>query len=807
MQNLQCFSNELQKSSRLGCQLIRTHASEGRLCEAVGVFNSLQEKNVYAWTALISAYVQHHQSDDAILVYNRMRSEGISPNSHTFFAVLKACAGHCHLNVGKLLHYQIVDQDCRSGNFIENALIYMYASCGCVEDAWDVFSKLPGRPDAISWASLICGCAQHGHGHVALQLFLRMLQYGSKPNEFTLICIINSCTDLHVLKEGRLVHACVLKQNCEQDKYIGCSLLNLYAKCGSIEDAFKVFEGLNRQTVVAWSSMILGYAEHGHAAQAIHLFQQMQSKGVVPNEITFVCVLKACWKLSALEDGKEIHAFLVKLGIDCDVLIGSTLIDMYATCGKLEDAYKVFDKLVMRNVVCWSIMISGYEEHGDNEEALRLYYMMQLEGAQADQFLYVIIINVCTNLKALDHGETIHAEITKLGFASDLYVGSNLVDMYAKCGRLPEAFWVFNHLSARDVVAWSAVIEGFSMQGCEEEALQLFQDMLKDEMEPNEVTFLSVLKACTSMSDLRIGNIVYMYTIELGLESVRVIGNTLVDMYAKCGALEEAHRVFDKLLLRDVVSWNALIGGYADIGYGWEALQLSEKLQSKGLVDADEFTVMAILKACSSMAASDHGKLIHAELVKRGFENEMAICNSLVNMYAKCGSLVDAHKVVDEPLAHSMVSWNALIGGCADHGHMTAAKSYFKRMQTYNLQPNEVTFINLLSGCNHAGWIEEGYYLLQFMQNEYSLTPTIRHFICLMDILGRAGCLGEAEDLVFMMPFEPDAFMWMSLLSSCEKHGYLQQGEEVFNFFLQAADTTAAAYVLMSNISVAKLSG
>ncbi|MCO5587842.1 hypothetical protein L7F22_041794 [Adiantum nelumboides] len=735
-----------------------------------------------------------------------MFSEGVSPNSYTFVAVLKACAGDFDLNVGRLLHYQIVDQDCRADNFIENALIYMYASCACVEDAWNVFSKLPGCADAISWASLIGGYAQHGHDHVALQLFLRMIQGGPRPNEFTLICIIKSCTDLNALKEGRLVHACVLEQNCERDKYFGCSLLNLYAKCGSIEDAFKVFEGLTRRTVVAWSSIILGCAEHGNAAQAIALFSQMHSQGVVPNDITFVCVLKACWKLSALEEGKGIHAFLVKLGIVCDVCIGSTLIDMYATCGKIEDARKVFDKLVKRNVVCWSTMISGYEEHGEDIEALRLYYMMQLEGAQADGFLYVIILNVCTNLKALDCGKTIHAETTKFGLASDLYVGSNLVDLYAKCGRLTEAFVVFNNLSARDVVAWSAVIEGFSSHGCEKEALQLFWDMLKDGMEPNEVTFLSVLKACSSMTDVRMGNIVYMYTIELGLESACVIGNTLVDMYAKCGTLEDAHRVFDKLFLQDVVSWNSLIGGYADKGYGWEALQLSEKLQRKGLVDADKFTVMAILKACSNMAASDHGKLIHAELVKRGFEKEMVIHSSLVNMYAKCGCLVDAHKVFEEPLLHSLVSWNAMIGGCADHGLMDPAKSYFESMQTYNAQPDEVTFINLLSGCNHAGWIEEGYYLLQFMQNEYTLTPKMRHFICLMDILGRAGCLEEAENLVFMIPSEPDAFIWMSLLSSCEKHGYLQQGTEVFNVFLQAADISAAAYVLMSNISVAKLS-
>ncbi|KAH7297501.1 hypothetical protein KP509_26G072000 [Ceratopteris richardii] len=632
---------------------------------------------------------------------------------------------------------------------------------------------------------------------------MKMLQSGAKPNEFSLICILKSCTAINRLHEGRLVHNCVLKEGFNNDKFINCSLLNLYSKCGSIEDAYKVFEGLKHRNVVAWSSMILGYTEHGLATEGIDLFNQMHFQGVVPNEITFVCVLKACWHLSAVEVGRDVYSYLLKLGLHLDVLVGSSLIDVYAACGKVDDARKVFDSLLEKNVVCWSAIISCHEEHGNYEEALLLYHNMQSEGAHADGFLFVIILNVCTNLRALNQGRIIHSEATKAGLASDLFVGSNLIDMYAKCGQVNDSFAVFDNLSVRDVVAWSALIEGLTMNEHEHEALRVFCDMINNRIMPNEVTFLSVLKASASMRDIRVGNAIFMYAIELGFHSVCAIGNTLVDLYAKGGSLEDAQVFFNKLSVQDLVSWNALIGGYVEKGHSFEAFLLVEKLQNKGFVGVDESTIWSMLKVCSCMAASHRGRLIHSAIVKYGLEKEMIIHNSLINMYTKCGFMLDALSIFDKSPVRTAVTWNALISGFAEHGHIMAAEWCFVNMQSDEISADEVTFVSLLSGCNHAGLIGEGFHLFHLMGTECYLTPTIQHFICLIDILGRAGCFYEAEDLIAKMPFEPDCVVWMSLLSSYEKHGWSQQAGQLFDVFLESSRTSAAAYVLMSNISVA----
>lgn len=673
----------------------------------------------------------------------------------------------------------------------------MFAACESLHEAKQVFSQLH-RPSVYAWATIILAHTNLGQRRQAIFLYYQMKQSKVEPNEHIFVAVLKACSSIASLEEGKQIHAHIIERKSELDIFVGNTLIDMYAKCGSFTDARRVFDNLPNRTVASWSAMIAGYAQHEQGEQAFRLFHEMRQEGMQPNDITFVCILKACCNINDLDQGKLIHSHIEDSNLVSDLLIGNTLIHMYAKCGSLEDAHKVFDQLSVKGIVTWNTMITGYAQQGYGQQALQLFQQMKEEGVDPNHFTFACILNACSNIAALEQGMLIHVCIIVSG-KWDAYIGSTLIGMYSKCGKLKDAQNVFDTLPKWEVVAYSVLIAGYTQHGHGTQALALFHQMEREGLKPNDMTFVCVLKACSNIKALHQGKLIHCCIIACCLELVDFIGNTLIDMYVKCGSLEDACRIFYELPKQSVVTWNAMMLGYAQHGYDQEALLLFQQMQKEGF-EPSNVTFVNILKACSNISALDQGKLVHDLALRQNCELHVALENTLIDMYSKCGSLEDAVRVFKNLSTRDVITWSAMIAGCANCSAYELALEYFNAMQREGLEANEAIFLCLLSASSHVGLLDEGFYHLKRMESGLGITPIVDHYNCMVDLLGRVGCLKEAEDLLLSIPYESNVMGWLSLLSHCKTYVNVELGRLCFNHVVLLDHRHASGYVLMFNV-------
>eukprot|EP01018_Ginkgo_biloba_P032222 Gb_18600 [translate_table: standard] len=540
----------------------------------------------------------------------------------------------------------------------------------------------------------------------------------------------------------------------------------------------------------------------GRLKEAVDILTVMNQLDGRANSTIYGSLLKYCAKFRTLEVGKLLHAHTIKTAFEPDVFVTNHLVNMYAKCESLVDAQEVFDKMTERNLVSWTAMISAYEQHGCGEKALKLFYRMGQAGMKSNEFALASVLTACAGLVVKECGKQVHAHSIRLGFESNVFVGNALVNMYSKCMNLADACHVFDKIPEPNVVSWTAMIAGF-VQLCQcEEAVQLFGQMQLSGVKPNQFTFASVLSACGGVAALELGKQLHVHAIKTGLESDVFVANALVTMYAECGNIEIAKNLFDRAHDRDVVSWNAMIAGYVRQKQDDEALKLFCHMGRAG-IKLDQFTIAIVVRACAGIAALEQGKHIHAHTIKSGFESSVFAGSALVDMYAKSGSIEDASKKFDRMPKRNVVSWNAMIVGYAQHGCGKETLHLFEEMQRTVIKPDRITFVGILSACNHVGLVPQGRHHFDSMSPDYGITPEADHYACMVDLLGRAGCLDEAENLIKQMPFEPDGVVLAALLSACRVHGNIEMGRQVAESLLDIEPQNVAAHVLLSNIYAA----
>lgn len=617
----------------------------------------------------------------------------------------------------------------------------------------------------------------------------------------TCVCLLQGCTSATALAEGRKIHDCIIKSEVKQNVLLQNTILNMYVKCGSICDAYRIFENMLEKNVFTWTLMIAGYVDHQNAEVALKLFWTMRQEGVNADKVTFLSILKACAMAEALERGKQIHIHIMESGVSLTIAVANTLIDMYAKCRSIENAWLVFDRIPKPDMVSWTAMISGYAQQGLEKQAIGLFEQMLQQHLKPSEITFITILKACGSLEDLEQGHRIHSHIVNSGLESATLVGNALLDMYAKCGSVENAREVFDSMNKRDVISWTAIISGYVYHGQADEALKLFQQMQLENMEPNDITLLSVLTACTSLLALQQGKQVHGQIITRGFESCMAVGSTLVDLYAKCGSLHIAREVFERMHIRDVVTWNIMIAGYAEHGQSKDAFHFFQRMEAD--VTPDEVTFVNVLKACASSAMVKQGKQVHAYLFIRGFESDLSIANTLVDMYVKCGSIENAREVFDRMPCLDVVSWNAMIVGYAQNGYGESAIKLFEQMCHEGVKLNHVTFIGVLSACSHVGLVNEGHQYFDSMQKKYGIVPTSEHYGCMVDLLGRAGCLHEALDFIKRMPSQPCAVVWRALLSACRIYGDVELAKCAAENILKLEPCNSSVSVLLSNMYAA----
>ncbi|OAY58393.1 pentatricopeptide repeat-containing protein At3g21470 [Manihot esculenta] len=449
-----------------------------------------------------------------------------------------------------------------------------------------------------------------------------------------------------------------------------------------------------------WYFLIRKYIHQGSQREALLLYNQIRCKGVYILGLV-PAVLKACASASILKYGKCLHGEAIKKGVDFDVVIGTSLVDMYGKSGDIFNSRKVFDCMPERNVVTWNAMIGGYIRNGDMKSASALFEKMSTRTA-------------------VTWIEMIH------GFAGS--------------GDLVTARYLFDQVppDLKNVVTWSVMVDGYASKGLMAEARVLFEEM-------PERNFFS--------------------------------WSSMVSGYCKIGNVKEARAVFDRVPIRNLVNWNSLICGYTQNGFCEEALEAFRKMQADGF-EPDEVTVASILSACAQLGLLDVGKDVHHMVYDKGIQLNQFVMNALVDMYAKCGDLTNARSIFEGMTSKNSACWNAMISGFAIHGQCKEALDFFRRMEESNEKPDEITFLSVLSACAHGGFIDEGLEIFSKME-KCGLAASIKHYGCVVDLLGRAGRLQDAYQFIKKMPMKPNDAVWGALLGACRVHLDMDMVEQV----------------------------
>ncbi|XP_076926365.1 pentatricopeptide repeat-containing protein At2g29760, chloroplastic-like [Bidens hawaiensis] len=534
---------------------------------------------------------------------------------------------------------------------------------------------------------------------------------------------------------------------------------------------------------------------------------------------------------------KQIHAQMLRTGLFHDPFSASTLISAFAL-SNLQDinyAHQLFDQMPQPNVYTWNALIRAYSSSETPIQSLVIFTQMIHRGNEVspNKFTYPFVIKAAAEVSDVRVGQVVHGMAVKTTFGSDVFVLNSLIHFYASCGCLDSAYSVFLKMPVRDVVSWNSMITGFARGDYADKALKLFKQMQCEGLRPDNVTMMSVLTACTKKLDLGIGRLVHSVIERIGITRSLNLNNALLDMYVKCGTVDNAQKLFGKMPEKDIVSWTTMLVGYAKSGHyvtarkhfesmpnqdiaAWnalisayeqngnpkEALNIFNELQVSNKAKPDDITLVSTLSACAQVGALDMGGWIHVYIKKHNIKLRCHLVTALIDMYSKCGDLnksLEVFKCCDDNNKDVFV-WSAMIAGLAMHGHGRDAIKLFKKMQESNVKPNGVTYTNLLCACSHTGLLEEGRDLFTKMKPIYGITPGVKHYACMVDMLGRAGFLEEALELINTMPMPPLASVYGALLGACRLYGNIEVAEHASARLLELEPWNHGAYVLLSNV-------
>nr|XP_004305340.2 PREDICTED: putative pentatricopeptide repeat-containing protein At5g52630 [Fragaria vesca subsp. vesca] len=515
---------------------------------------------------------------------------------------------------------------------------------------------------------------------------------------------------------------------------------------------------------------------------------------------TLAQVIQTYAKTKQLHKGKQLHAHLLRSHYPLCIFLTNHLLNMYSKCGHVDYALKVFDEMPHRNLVSWTAMVTGFSQNARFSECFKAFSEMRRAGESPTQFAFASVIKGCVVLGSVEMGRQLHCLALKLGLSCELFVGSNLADMYSKCGVMVDSCRVFEEMPCKDAVSWTSMIDGYAKSGEFEAALVSYKRMINDGIGVDKYVVSSALSACSALRDCQFGKCVHSTVVKLGLEVEVAVGNALVDMYSKSGDMESASNVFRiDPERRNIVSYSSLINGYVEMDEIEKAFSVFVDLQREG-VEPNQFTFSSLVKACANQAALEQGIQLHAQVVKFKFDRDDFVVSVLVDMYGKCGLLDHSIQVFNEVATPTEVAWNSLLSVFAVHGLGNDALKTFSRMVQAGVKPNAITFVSLLTGCSHAGLVKEGLKYFYSMEKTYGIVPRAGHYSCIIDLLGRAGRLEEAEEFINSMPLQPNAFGWCSFLGACTIHGDKERGKLAAEKLIQLEPENSGAHVLLSTL-------
>lgn len=529
-------------------------------------------------------------------------------------------------------------------------------------------------------------------------------------------------------------------------------------------------------------------------ASALTLLNSTSSTQLSRKPIVYASLLHTSTKLESFIHGVQFHSHVIKSGLETDRFVGNNLLALYfKLCSNFLETRKVFDGLFFKDVVSWSSMISGHIRTGDSMNGIRLFLDMLDFGVEPNGFTVSALIKACTELGDLKLGRCFHGIVFTRGFDMNNVISSSLVDMYAKNYQLNDARQVFDELYEPDSVSWTTIISAYTRNDMFQEALSFFFTMQKDYGLPADVfTYGSVLTACGNL--VRVGQAKQVHTriITSGFSGNVVVESSLVDAYAKCGLMPNSQLVFDRMVKKNSVSWCALLGGYSQNG---EYDIVLEVFREMDIVDLYSFGT--VIRACAGLTAVRQGKEIHCQYLKKGGWRNVIVESALVDLYAKCGCIDFAYRVFKEMSERNLISWNSMICGFAQNGRGTEAINMFNEMINVKIKPDYISFVGVLFACSHTGLVQQGREYFKLMTE---IKPGIELYSCMVDLLGRAGLIEEAEILILNGEFVNDSSLWASLLGACTTSTDSTVAERIAKKMMELKPDYHLSYVLLGQM-------
>lgn len=708
------------------------------------------------------------------------------------------------LNSVKLMHTQLVKSSNEwNSNASARNLISSYLGFGDFRSAAAVFFVGSSR-NYLLWNSFLKEFQRSGGDPIQiLEVFCELSSKGVNFGSRIICSVLRICSILTESWLGVETHALLIKRGLDMDAHLKCALMSFYGRCRGVDSAGNVFdEKLEREDIV-WNEAVMVHFENGRPERAFQLFRDMQFSSVKANVSVIVKLIQACGKEKAHNVGNQIHGYVLRSGLDLNVSIGNSLIIMYSKNNKLKLARKIFDLISIRNLSSWNSIISGYAArgflsdawnlfkemksahiepdivtwncllsghflHGSYQEVLTILRKMLCDSFRPNSTSITSALQAISELGSINFGKEIHSYVIRNRLHGDIYVETSLVDMYVKNHDLDSAQSVFYHMKSKSIFAWNSLISGFSFKGLFEDALTLLNKMEKEGINPDLVTW-----------------------------------NSLVSGYSVWGHTKKAAALINQIkslgLTPNVVSWTALISGCSKKGIHTSSLEFFTQMQKEG-IKPNSVTISGVLQACAGLSLLQTGEEIHCHSIRKGFVNDVSVATALIGMYSRSGSLKSAHNVFRKINHKTLASWNCMIMGYALYGLGREALLLFDDMCELGIQPDAITFTALLSSCKNSGLIEEGWKLFDSMNRDHKITPTVEHYSCMVDLLGRAGYLDEAWDFIQTMPVEPDAAIWGALLGSSRIQKNMGLAEVAADKLFKLEPHNYANYAVMMNL-------
>ncbi|KAI5000462.1 pentatricopeptide repeat-containing protein At3g58590-like [Hordeum vulgare subsp. vulgare] len=641
------------------------------------------------FNSLIASRARAGRAADAFSLLARMLAAGVAPTAFTFAPILsspsacprRAAQLHPHILKRGLLH---------SDPYSGTALLGFFARYGRFGEALDLFGEMPAR-SVVTWNCLVSSFAQHGRDEDAVFWFRELVRSCDGLSEGSLVAV------LPALVSPGLVHGLTIKTATDSFSAVANSLLNCYCACGTVCAAEKLFNGLMFRDVVSWNTMITAFARSNFPRRAFELFSAMYGQSVSPDETTFSSVLYACTSINAQEHGKSVHAKSIKHNLNTTVFVSTSLVDFYNKCVGRRDALKVLEEVPHKSTASWNALLS-IKSDGDFPTLFMILRDMLRSGISPNEFTFSSLLK---DLSLLDVHQ-IHALVTKLGYDGNDYVSSAIISSYVSHGFVSDALaygvtldpdscnvsmnvlaGAYNrahmyqetkelllHQQTSDNISWSILITACSRNGDYTEAFGLFRQMRILGHHFDNYVAVSLLSICTKVNSLVLGRLVHGVIIKTsyGCSDTRT-NNMLLDMYAKCGRIEDCLKAFEEMEDRNVISWTAVISGLALNGFSRKALAWFKAME-EAAVKPDKVAILAVLSACR------HGGLVQEgmEIFKRmeadysteaGMEHYICV----VDMLCKCGHLKQADSVIrGMPFRPSSIIWRTFLQGCNTYG-------------------------------------------------------------------------------------------------------------------------------------------